>query len=167
MAQDHDEPQRPHGGSQSRKTQGRRVQSKSKRAGQPGKRQGRTRGSDDSFTGRAAQLAVMSDLLRIHCNAAIPEVDLGTDVFVFKDDRAEIVRLQVIRNRRKRVRSDTRGRRRVERGPMSGHHQRRSQRIRDRLTRACSVPSKRGRPPRPNRSSFPASRESHSRSGYR
>lgn len=57
--------------------------------------EGRQRGTDDSFTGRAAQLAVMAELLRLRCNAAIPEVDLGTDVFAFKDDREEVVRIQV------------------------------------------------------------------------
>jgi hypothetical protein len=56
---------------------------------------GRQRGTGDSFTGRAAQLAVMAELLRLRCNAAIPEVDLGTDVFAFKDDREEMVRIQV------------------------------------------------------------------------
>jgi hypothetical protein len=55
----------------------------------------RQRGTDDSFTGRAGQIAVMAELLLQRCNAAIPEVDLGTDVFVFKDDREEVVRLQV------------------------------------------------------------------------
>jgi hypothetical protein len=58
-------------------------------------REGRQRGTEDSFTGRAAQLAVMAELLRLRCNAAIPEVDVGTDVFVFQDDREEVVRLQV------------------------------------------------------------------------
>src|SRR5438067_1151030 len=58
-------------------------------------KESRQRGTDDIFTGRAAQLAVMAELLRLRCNAAIPEVDLGTDVFVFKDDREEVVRLQV------------------------------------------------------------------------
>lgn len=56
---------------------------------------GRQRGTDDSFTGRAAQLAVVAELLRLRCNAAIPEIDLGTDVFAFRDDREEVVRLQV------------------------------------------------------------------------
>ena len=56
---------------------------------------GRQRNIDDTFTGRAAQLAVMAELLRLGCNAAIPEVDVGTDVFAFKDNREEIVRLQV------------------------------------------------------------------------
>jgi hypothetical protein len=55
----------------------------------------RQRGTDDSFTGRAAQLAVMAELLQLRCNVAIPEVDLGTDVFVFNEDREEVVRLQV------------------------------------------------------------------------
>src|SRR5256885_14146063 len=58
-------------------------------------KESRQRGTDDSFTGRAAQLAVMAELLRLRCNAAIPEVDLGTDVFAFKDDREDVVRLQV------------------------------------------------------------------------
>lgn len=58
-------------------------------------REPRQRGTEDHFTGRGAQLAVMSELLRFKCNAAIPEVDLGTDVFAFKDDREEVVRLQV------------------------------------------------------------------------
>ena len=58
-------------------------------------KEGRQRGTEDHFTGRAAQLAVMSELLRFQCNAAIPEVDLGTDVFAFHEDREEVVRLQV------------------------------------------------------------------------
>ena len=57
--------------------------------------EGRQRGTDDAFTGRAAQLVVMAELLRLRCNAAIPEVDLGTDIFAFKDDREDVVRLQV------------------------------------------------------------------------
>ena len=64
--------------------------------GEPGgNKPGRQRGTAEHFIGRAAQLAVMAELLRLRCNAAIPEVDLGTDVFVFKDDREEVVRLQV------------------------------------------------------------------------
>lgn len=58
-------------------------------------KEGRQRGTGDIFTGRAAQLAVMSELLRLSCNAAIPEVDLGTDVFAFKENREEVVRIQV------------------------------------------------------------------------
>lgn len=64
--------------------------------GQPAEmKQGRQRGTDDTFIGRAAQLAVIAELLQLRCNAAIPEVDMGTDVFVFHDDREEVVRLQV------------------------------------------------------------------------
>src|SRR4051812_12093686 len=37
----------------------------------------RQRGVEDSFTGRSAQRAVAAELLRLRCNAAIPEVDLG------------------------------------------------------------------------------------------
>jgi hypothetical protein len=60
-----------------------------------GKKTGSQRRTDDTFTGRAAQLAVMAELMRLRCNAAIPEVDVGTDVFAFKDDRPEVVRIQV------------------------------------------------------------------------
>ncbi len=56
---------------------------------------GRQRTTDDSFTGRAAQFAVMAELMRQRCNAAVPEVDVGADVFAFRDDRAEVVRIQV------------------------------------------------------------------------
>lgn len=56
---------------------------------------GRQRGTDDTFTGRAAQLAVMAELLRLRCNVAIPEVDLGTDVFAFRDEHGDVARLQV------------------------------------------------------------------------
>jgi hypothetical protein len=40
-----------------------------------------------TLSGRAAQLAVVAELLRHGCNAAIPEVDVGTDVFDSKGDR--------------------------------------------------------------------------------
>jgi hypothetical protein len=38
---------------------------------------------------RAKEGQAIAELLRLHWNAAIPEVDLGTAVFVFKDDREE------------------------------------------------------------------------------
>ena len=56
---------------------------------------GRRRGIEDSFIGRAAQLAVMAELHRLNCNVAIPEVDLGSDLLAFREDRSEIVRIQV------------------------------------------------------------------------
>ena len=56
---------------------------------------GRQRGTDDSFTGRAAQFAVMAELLRLRCNVAVPEVDLGTDLFAFRDEHEDVTRVQV------------------------------------------------------------------------
>jgi hypothetical protein len=40
-------------------------------------------------------MAVMAELLFRKCNAAIPEVDVGTDVFAFHDTREEVARVQV------------------------------------------------------------------------
>jgi hypothetical protein len=63
---------------------------------QPGQKPaGRARNTDDSFIGRAGQFAVLAELMRLRCNAAVPEVDLGTDVLVFRDGRPEVARLQV------------------------------------------------------------------------
>ncbi|MGH7172129.1 MAG: hypothetical protein ACRELG_17785 [Gemmataceae bacterium] len=47
------------------------------------------------FTGGSGQMAVMGELLHRKCNAAIPHVDVGMDVFAFRDDRKEIARIQV------------------------------------------------------------------------
>ena len=55
----------------------------------------RRRGTADAFTGRAAQLAVVAEILRRQCNAAVPEVDLGIDVIAFKEGRPEVARIQV------------------------------------------------------------------------
>jgi hypothetical protein len=73
------------------------------------KRTGRKRGTEDQFTGRAGQLAVMAELLDRGCNAAIPEVDLGSDIFAFKEDRAEVVRIQVKTNAKQTVYKDRTG----------------------------------------------------------
>ena len=43
----------------------------------------------------SAQERVSPRALRLRCNAAIPEVDLGTDIFAFRDDQEEVARLQV------------------------------------------------------------------------
>jgi hypothetical protein len=48
-----------------------------------------------TYTGRSGQMAVMAELLFRQCNVAIPEVDWGTDVFAFLDDREEVARVQV------------------------------------------------------------------------
>src|SRR5690242_11774010 len=51
--------------------------------------------SSATFTGGSGQMAVMGELLHRKCNAAIPHVDVGTDVFAFQDDREEVARIQV------------------------------------------------------------------------
>ena len=51
--------------------------------------------SGASFTGGSGQMAVIGELLYRECNAAIPHVDIGTDVFAFRDDRADVARIQV------------------------------------------------------------------------
>jgi hypothetical protein len=40
-------------------------------------------------------MAVLAELLFRQCNAAIPIVDVGTDVFAFRDTREEVARIQV------------------------------------------------------------------------
>jgi hypothetical protein len=51
--------------------------------------------SSATFTGGSGQMAVMAELMHRKCNAAIPHVDVGTDVFAFRDHREEIARIQV------------------------------------------------------------------------
>jgi hypothetical protein len=51
--------------------------------------------SSASFTGGSGQMAIMGELLHRKCNAAIPHVDVGTDVFAFRDDREDVARIQV------------------------------------------------------------------------
>jgi hypothetical protein len=52
-------------------------------------------GSSGSYTGGSGQMAVISELLHRKCNAAIPHIDVGTDVFAFRDDREDVARIQV------------------------------------------------------------------------
>jgi hypothetical protein len=40
-------------------------------------------------------MAVIAELLHRKCNAAVPHIDVGTDVFAFRDDREEVARIQV------------------------------------------------------------------------
>ena len=51
--------------------------------------------SGATFAGGSGQMAVIGELLHRKCNAAIPHVDVGTDVFAFRDDREEVARIQV------------------------------------------------------------------------
>jgi hypothetical protein len=47
------------------------------------------------YTGRAGHLAVMAELLLREWNTAIPEVDVGDDVFVVRDSDGDLLRVQV------------------------------------------------------------------------
>jgi hypothetical protein len=47
------------------------------------------------YTGRSAQLAVMAEFLRRGYNAAIPEIDVGDDIFVVRDADGDLSRIQV------------------------------------------------------------------------
>jgi hypothetical protein len=47
------------------------------------------------YVGRAGQMAVMAELLWRGWNVALPEVDVGEDVFVVKDESGELWRVQV------------------------------------------------------------------------
>jgi hypothetical protein len=47
------------------------------------------------YTGHSGQMAVMAELLFRQCNVAVPDVDYGTDVFAFRDDREDVARVQV------------------------------------------------------------------------
>ncbi len=49
----------------------------------------------DLYTGRAGHLAVMAELLLRGWNAAIPEVDVGDDIFVVRDSDGNLRRVQV------------------------------------------------------------------------
>src|SRR5690349_2763581 len=50
---------------------------------------------DKLRVGRAGQLAVMSELLLRGYNVAIPEIDVGEDVWVVQDSRAHVWPVQV------------------------------------------------------------------------
>jgi hypothetical protein len=47
------------------------------------------------YVGRAGQMAVMAEFLWRGWNVALPEVDVGEDVFVVKDEGGELWRVQV------------------------------------------------------------------------
>lgn len=51
--------------------------------------------SSATFSGGSGQMAVMGELLHRQCNAAVPHIDIGMDVFAFRDDREAIARIQV------------------------------------------------------------------------
>jgi hypothetical protein len=47
------------------------------------------------YTGRSGQFAVMAEFLRRGYNVAIPEIDIGEDIFVVRDADGELSRIQV------------------------------------------------------------------------
>jgi len=49
----------------------------------------------DLFTGRSGQLAVMAEFLHREMNVAIPEVDVGDDIVVIRDEHDMVTRVQV------------------------------------------------------------------------
>lgn len=51
--------------------------------------------AEESFVGRAGQLAVMAEFLLRGYNVAIPEVDVGDDVLVVDDGVEQVWRVQV------------------------------------------------------------------------
>ncbi len=60
-----------------------------------------------SYIGKSGQMAVMAELLARGCNVAIPEVDVGEDLFTFRDGQKDIDRIQVkTANARRLRRSD-------------------------------------------------------------
>jgi hypothetical protein len=62
--------------------------------------------SSASYTGGSGQMAVIAELLHRKCNAAIPHIDVGTDVFAFRDDNDEVARIQVKTASGKRYQND-------------------------------------------------------------
>jgi hypothetical protein len=48
-----------------------------------------------AYAGRSGQMAVMAELLDLGCNVAIPEVDVGRDLFAFQDDEEGVTHIQV------------------------------------------------------------------------
>lgn len=61
-------------------------------------RKPRSKGSSNRhvlYTGKSGQLAVMSELVFRGYNTAIPEVDVGDDIFVIHDKNGDLRRVQV------------------------------------------------------------------------
>ena len=59
------------------------------------------------YRGRAGQMAVMSEFLDRGYNVAVPEVDVGDDIFVVRDSSGEYWRIQVKASNATRTRKGT------------------------------------------------------------
>jgi hypothetical protein len=49
----------------------------------------------NQFLGKAGHLFMMSEFLMLGWNVAVPEVDIGDDIFVVQDDNGTLRRVQV------------------------------------------------------------------------
>ena len=49
----------------------------------------------NQYLGKAGHLYIMSEFLMLGWNVAIPEVDIGDDIFVVQDDNGTLRRVQV------------------------------------------------------------------------
>ena len=49
----------------------------------------------NQYLGKAGHLSIMSEFLMLGWNVAIPEVDIGDDIFVVQDDNGTLRRVQV------------------------------------------------------------------------
>jgi hypothetical protein len=49
----------------------------------------------NQYLGKAGHLFIMSEFLMLGWNVAIPEVDIGDDIFVVQDDSGTLRRVQV------------------------------------------------------------------------
>ena len=62
--------------------------------------------SHATYTGGSGQMAVIAKLLHRKCNAAIPAIDVGTDVFAFRDNSEAVAHIQVKTAVGSRIRTD-------------------------------------------------------------
>ena len=58
-----------------------------------------------SYIGKSGQMAVMAELLARGCNVAIPEIDVGEDLFTFQDGQRPVDRIQVKTANAKRLKA--------------------------------------------------------------
>lgn len=56
---------------------------------------GKKNSNNHLYVGRAGHLAVMAECLSRGWNVAIPEVDVGEDIFVVEDEKSQLAKIQV------------------------------------------------------------------------
>jgi hypothetical protein len=67
----------------------------------------------DRYFGKAGDFAVMSEFLLRGYNVAVPEVDVGNDIFVIQDSEGDVWRVQVKTATAQRTKDGFRGRFRI------------------------------------------------------